>query len=69
MDLADWCVTEALRKIGRSPTGLRESPSKGRGQARSGTSHDRDFRLDDIDVIVRCWRSERVIAVALSNPR
>ncbi len=69
IDLADWCVTEALRKIGCSPTGLRESPSKVGGQARSGTGYDRDFRLGDIDVIVRCWRSERVIAVALSNPR
>jgi enediyne polyketide synthase len=64
--LEDWCMAEALRKIGRSPVAMGTWALEVSGAA---NQRDRVCRHGDLDVMCHRWGAEWIVAVALSSGR
>jgi hypothetical protein len=62
--LEDWCMTEALRKIGCRPTAISTWVPEA---AEAANQRDRVCRFGDHDVMCRRWGSEWIFAIALSS--
>ena len=62
--LEDWCMTEALRKIGCRPTAISTWATEA---AEAANQRDRVCHFGDHDVMCRRWGAEWIFAIALSS--